>query len=90
MDFHHLLEHVIGRRTRYYKKCFASKKGFYKPGKLLGNKIADAVTKSNGNKTVKQQPVEEIIIPREERDEILNELRELLLRKQKTMKYLSC
>ena len=34
-----------------------------KADELLGNKIADAVTESNDDKIVKQEPVEEIIIP---------------------------
>ena len=48
------------------------KKVVHKAGKFLGNKIANAVTKSNDNKIVKQEPVEEI--PPEKRDEILNKL----------------
>ena len=44
----------------------------------MGNKIADAVTKSNNDKIVKQKPVEEIIIPLEKRDEILNNFRKVL------------
>ena len=46
---------------------------------LLGNKIEEAVTTSNDDKIWKQKPVEEIIVPLEERDEILNKLRQLLL-----------
>ena len=46
----------------------AFKKVVYKAGKFLGIKFADAVTKSNNNKIVKQEPVEEIIIPPEKRD----------------------
>ena len=53
----------------------ASKKVVYKSGKFLGNKIV--VSKSNGEKTVKQEPVEATIIPPEERDEILNKLRQV-------------
>ena len=48
------------------------KKVVHKAGKFLGNKIANAVTKSNDNKIVKQEPAEEI--PPEKRDEILNKL----------------
>ena len=40
---------------------------------FLGNKIADAVTKSYDDKIVKTKSVEEIIIPPEKREEILNE-----------------
>ena len=49
-------------------------------GEFLGNKIADAVTKSNDGKIVNQELVEEIIIPPEERDEILTKLRQVLLK----------
>ena len=43
----------------------ASKKVVHKASEFLGNKIADAVTKSNNNndKTEKQEPVEVIIVP---------------------------
>ena len=54
-----------------------SKKVVHKAGELLRNKIADAVTKANGDKIVKQETIEEIIIPLEKRDEILNKLRQL-------------
>ena len=57
----------------------ASKKVVHKAGEFIKNKIADAVTKSNDDKIVKQEPVEEIIIRPEERDEILNKLRHVLL-----------
>ena len=52
-----------------------SKKVVHETVEFLWNKIADVVFKSIGDKIVKQDPVEEIIIPLEERDEILNELR---------------
>ena len=49
---------------------------------FLGNKIADAVTKSNDDKIAKPDKnprnVEEIIIPLEKRDEILKKLRKVL------------
>ena len=41
-----------------------------------------------GDKNLKQEPVEEIIIPPENRDETLNKLRKLL-KKWDTIKYLS-
>ena len=41
----------------------ASKKVVHKAGEFIGNKITDVVTKSNNDKSVKQEPVEEIIIP---------------------------
>ena len=55
----------------------ASKKVVHKAGELLENKIADTVTKSNDDNIEKQEPVEEIIIPPEKRDEILNKLRKI-------------
>ena len=72
--------------TRKYKQQFLdtgldavkTKKVVHKVGEFLGNKIAYAVTKSNDDKTVKQEPIEEIIIPPEERDEMLNILRKVL------------
>ena len=45
----------------------------------MGNKIADAVTKSNDDKMVKQEPVEEIIILLGKRNGILNNLRQVIL-----------
>ena len=48
----------------------ASKKVVHKAGEYLGNKIADAVTKSNDDNIAKQESVEEIIIPPEKRKEI--------------------
>ena len=41
----------------------ASKKVVHEAGEFIGNKITDVVTKSNNDKSVKQEPVEEIIIP---------------------------
>ena len=38
-----------------------SNKVVHKAGEFLGNKIADAITKWNGDKIVKQEPVEKII-----------------------------
>ena len=66
----------------------AFKKVVHKAADFLGNKIADAVTKSNDDKIVKQEHVEEIIIPLEKRDEILNKLRKVL-QKWNTIKYLN-
>ena len=56
----------------------ASKKLVHKAGEFIGNKIADAVTKSNDDNIGKQELVEEIITPLEKRDEILNKLRKIL------------
>ena len=56
----------------------ASKNVVHKASEFTGNKITDAVSKSYGDNIEKQEPVEEIIIPAEKRDEILNKLRKLL------------
>ena len=61
------------------KSSTASKKVVHKAGEFIGYRIADAVTKSNDDNIEKQEPVEEIIIPLEKRDEILNKLRRKLL-----------
>ena len=45
-----------------------SKKVVHKAGECLGNKIIDAVTKSKDDKVMKREPVEEIIIPQEEKE----------------------
>ena len=81
--------------ARKYKKqlldtgLYASKKVVHKADEFIGNKIADAVSKSNNDNIEKQEPVEEIIIPPETRDEILNKMRKAL-EKWSTTKYLSC
>ena len=51
----------------------ASKKVVHKTGEF-----ADAVTNWYDGKILKTKPVEEIIIPPEKREEILNELRQVL------------
>ena len=60
----------------------ASKKVVHKAGEFLGNKIAEAVTKSNDDKVVKpdENPrnFEEKIILLQKRDEMLNKLRKVL------------
>ena len=56
----------------------ASKKLVHKAGEFIGNKTADGVTKSNDDNIAKQEPVEEIIIPPEKTDEVLNKLRKVL------------
>ena len=57
----------------------ASKKVVDKAGEFLGNKSADAVTKSSDDKIGKQEPIEEIIVPQEKSEEILNKLGKMLL-----------
>ena len=74
----------------------ASKKVVHKTGEFLGNKIVDPAAKSKGDKIVKPKHVinenprnvEEIIILEEKREEILNELRQVL-QKRNIIKYLS-
>ena len=50
----------------------------HKEVEFIGNKIADALTKSNDDNIEKQELVEEIIVPPEKRKEILNKLRRVL------------
>ena len=70
MDFFHFHKNM--------KTNITSKKVFHKAGKFIRNKIADAVTRSNDDKIVKQESVEEIIIPSEKREGILNKLKRVL------------
>ena len=70
--------------ARKYKKPLlntgldASKKVVHKAGEFIGNKVADAVTKSNDDNIEKKEPVEEIIISPEKTEEILSKLRKVL------------
>ena len=66
-----------------------SKKVVHKAGEYLGKKLADRVTKSKSDQIVEQELVEKIIIPPDERDETLSKLRQVLLKKWNTIKYLS-
>ena len=59
------------RTRKYFNKAGEV---VHKAGEYLGNKIADVITKSNDVNTEKQQPVEEIIILPEKREEILSKL----------------
>ena len=56
----------------------ASEKVVHKAGEFTGNKIADAVTKSNDDNIEKQEPFEELIIPPDKRQKILNKMRKVL------------
>ena len=56
----------------------ASKKVVYKADEFLGQKFVDAVTQSNDDNIEAQEPLEEIIIPPDKREEILNKLRKVL------------
>ena len=60
------------------KELDTFEKVVHKAGEFIGNKIADAVTKSNDDKIIKQEPVEEIITRPEKRDNVLNKLRRVL------------
>ena len=81
-------EYGFSSFERKYKKLLdtgldylkiASQKVVHKANKFLGNKITDAVTKSNDEKIVKNRTnVEEIVIPLEKIDEILNKLSKVL------------
>ena len=53
-------------------------KQIYKAVIFFRKKVADAVTKSNNDKFVKEEPVEEILILPEKRNEMLNKLRKVL------------
>ena len=64
-------------RTRCCKNCF-QKSRFIKQLYFSEKKVADAVTKSNNDKFVKEEPVEEILILPEKRNEMLNKLRKVL------------
>ena len=75
MDFCLLQENI---ENKYWiRDQILSKKQFIKQVNLQRKK-ADAVTKSNDDNIEKQEPVEEIIIPPEKKEEILNKLRRVL------------
>ena len=56
-----------------------SKKAVHKVGEFIGNKTAEAVTKSNDNKIVKQELVKEIIIPPEKERWDIKEIEKSIL-----------
>ena len=74
MDFYHLQENII---NKYWIKI-CPKHVSHKTGEFIGNKIADAITKSKDNNIDIQKPVAEIFIPPEKRKKILNKLRKVL------------
>ena len=74
MDFYHLQENIT---NKYWIKI-CSKNVSHKTGEFIGNKIADAVTKSKDNNIDIQKPVAEIFILPEKRKKILNKLRKVL------------
>ena len=76
MDFYHFQKNI--KSNYWIHLANASEKVIHKAGEFTGDKIADAVTKSNDDNNEKEEPVEEIIIPPGKRDEILNKLRKVL------------
>ena len=76
IDFYHLAENIKKnywiQDTGLNSLKTASIKVVRKAGEFIGNKIADAVTKSNDDIIKKEESVEEIIIPPEKKDKILN------------------
>ena len=86
MDFYHLQENM--KKQLLDKGLDASKKVVHKAGEFIGNKTADAIIKSGNDKIEKKEPVQEIIIPPEKREEILSKWRKVLWKKS-TIKYLN-
>ena len=76
MDFCYFEEIFLTNIENSYWILNASKKVVHKVGEFLGNKTPDAVTKLSDNKVVKpdenSRNFEEIIIPPEKREQILN------------------
>ena len=66
--------------TKLYSLKNASKKVVHKTGGFLRNKIAEAVTNSYNNKIMKTNPVEEIIIPPEKREEMLKQIKTSIIK----------
>ena len=56
----------------------ASKNIVHKAGQFLENKPEYAVTKSNDDKIVKQEPVDKTVLPLDKRDEMLDKLTKIL------------
>ena len=67
----------------------SSKKVVHKVGGFIESKIAEAISLSNNGNIVEKEPVKEIIISPEERDEVLNNLRQVFLWKWSIKNYLS-
>ena len=67
---------MIGYRTRCFKNCFQKvvHKAAEATGEFIGIKIASRIVKSDEN----PRKIEEIVIPPEKREEILNESRQAL------------
>ena len=80
MDFYHFQENIKNNYQIQDQKL--PKKQCIKQVNLQEIKFADAVTtndnKSDDDKIIKQEPVEEIITRPEKRDNVLNKLRRVL------------
>ena len=76
MDLYHSQENI--KNNNWIQDQMLPKKQSIKQVNLQEIKTADTVTKSSNDNIEKQEPVAEIIIPPEKRDEILNKLRKVL------------
>ena len=63
---------IIGYRARCFQKVV------YKADEFIGSKTADTTTNLSDNNIEKQELIEEIFIPPEKGEEILNALRKVL------------
>ena len=76
IDLYHSQENI--KNNNWIQDQMLPKKQSIKQVNLQEIKTADTVTKSSNDNIEKQEPVAEIIIPPEKRDEILNKLRKVL------------
>ena len=58
----------------------ASKKVVHKADEFIGNKITDAVTKSNDDNINKKEPVEKIVIPLEKKRGIIRQIEKSIVK----------
>ena len=79
MDLYHVRKH---KKNNYWIQDYILYKVVHETDGFLEYKIVDAGVNSNDDKVVKPEEnsrnVEEIIIPPEKREEMLNELRQVL------------
>ena len=83
MDFYHLPKNIKVYNIQLLDTGLdsvktTSEKVVYKRSEFLGNKFVDAVTNLYDDRIVKTKTVEQINIPPEEGEEILNELRQVI------------
>ena len=64
MDFYHSRENI--KNSYWIQDYMLLKKIVHKVSEFIGNKIVDAVTKSNDDNIDKQEPVEEIFYQKKE------------------------